>query len=75
MSYSRMVPECQQGANKLLDEKGIEVELIDLRTINPLNYDSMYSSIKKTEKLLLFTKPIQLAVLVQKLWLEYRKTV
>ena len=53
VSYSRMVPECQEVAKKLLDEKDIEVELIDLRTLNPLDYDSIYSSIKKTGKIII----------------------
>ena len=41
------------SAEPPLDEKGIEVELIDLRTLNPLDYDSIYSSIKKTGKIII----------------------
>jgi 2-oxoisovalerate dehydrogenase E1 component len=39
---------------KILKEKfGLEAEVIDLRFINPLNYDKIVESVKKTGKLLL----------------------
>lgn len=41
-------------AAKVLEEKhGLSVEVIDLRFINPLNYDKIVDSVKKTGKLLL----------------------
>ncbi len=41
-------------AAKVLEEKhGLSVEVIDLRFINPLNYDKMVESVKKTGKLVL----------------------
>lgn len=41
-------------AAKVLEEKhGLSVEVIDLRFINPLNYDKIIESVKKTGKLVL----------------------
>jgi 2-oxoisovalerate dehydrogenase E1 component len=42
-----------EAAEKLESRFGLSVELIDLRFINPLNYDKLIESVKKTGKLLL----------------------
>ena len=47
VSYSRMLTLCLQAAEKLANE-GIDVEVIDLRTIKPLDLKTIASSIAKT---------------------------
>jgi len=47
ISYSRMMPFAYEAAQKL-EEKGISVELIDLRTIKPLDIETIFESVKKT---------------------------
>ncbi|MCX6988872.1 MAG: pyruvate dehydrogenase complex E1 component subunit beta [Chlamydiae bacterium] len=47
VSHSRMVLICKQAAEELL-KKGIQVELIDLRTIKPLDIGTIVESVKKT---------------------------
>ncbi len=47
VSYSRMLHHCKAAASELA-EKGIEVELIDLRTIKPLDIPLIADSVKKT---------------------------
>ena len=47
VSHSRMVLICKQAAEELL-KKGIQVELIDLRTIKPLGIGTIVESVKKT---------------------------
>jgi 2-oxoisovalerate dehydrogenase E1 component len=42
-----------EAAQKLESAYGVSTEVIDLRFINPLNYDSIIESVKKTGKLLL----------------------
>ena len=42
-----------EAADKLEKQFGLSVELIDLRFINPLNYEKIIESVKKTGKLLL----------------------
>ncbi|MDR2028486.1 MAG: dehydrogenase [Treponema sp.] len=42
-----------EAAKKLEADYGLSVELIDLRFINPLNYEKIIESVKKTGKLLL----------------------
>jgi len=48
ITYSRMISECQQVVQHLRSAKGIQVELIDLRTLCPLDTETIVNSIKKT---------------------------
>ena len=52
ISYSRAFHICQD-AEKVLRDKGIDVELIDLRSIKPLDLDTIIKSIKKTNSCVL----------------------
>jgi 2-oxoisovalerate dehydrogenase E1 component len=46
---------CVEVAKQLKDSYGLEAEVIDLRWINPLKYDLLVDSIKKTGKVVLVT--------------------
>jgi pyruvate dehydrogenase E1 component beta subunit len=50
VSYSRMVGFCLQAAEQLAAE-GIEAEVIDLRTIRPMDHATVIESVKKTNRL------------------------
>jgi pyruvate dehydrogenase E1 component beta subunit len=47
VSYSRMLNLCKQAADDLA-KRGIRVELIDLRTIKPLDITTVANSVRKT---------------------------
>ncbi len=49
VTYSRMVHYAEEAAAKLAAE-GISVELIDLRTLNPLDMDTVLSSVRRTRR-------------------------
>jgi 2-oxoisovalerate dehydrogenase E1 component len=46
-------------AAKELAKYGIDAEVIDLRTVNPLNYDKLIASINKTGKILFATEAVE----------------
>ena len=52
VTYGMMVHESQKAAEKLAAE-GIEVEILDLRTLLPLDEDAIIESVKKTNRLLI----------------------
>lgn len=52
ISYSRMVTECLTAADAL-QEEGIAAEVIDLRTLSPLDADTIAVSVEKTGKAVL----------------------
>lgn len=49
ISYSRMVPRCLAAAEALA-EQGIEAEVVDLRTLKPLDTETLIASVKKTSR-------------------------
>lgn len=60
ITYSKMVPASLQAAEELAEE-GIEVEVIDLRTLRPLDMDPIVDSFKRTYR----------AVVVEEGWRSY----
>jgi len=50
ISFSRMVHECLKAAGEL-EKLGISAEVINLRTIRPLDYETIIQSVKKTHRL------------------------
>ncbi len=61
VAISSMVPPVLQAAEQLEKEDGISVEVIDPRTLTPLNLDPAYESVQKTNR----------AVVVQEAALDY----
>jgi 2-oxoisovalerate dehydrogenase E1 component len=51
ITWGAMVQKSLEAAKKM-EEKGISVEVIDLRTLNPLDEESIYRSVRKTNKVL-----------------------
>ena len=47
VAYSRMTIECLKAAN-ILAQSGIEAEVVDLRTLSPLDMDTVAASVEKT---------------------------
>lgn len=52
VSYSKMMYDCLAVADRLADD-GIDVEVIDLRTISPLDFDTVLESLSKTNRLVI----------------------
>ncbi len=52
ISYSAMVADCMAVAGKLATE-GIEVEIVDLRTIAPLDTGTVLTSVAKTKRVVI----------------------
>ncbi len=58
ISYGRQVNLCLRVADKLEEEDGVSAEVIDVRSIRPLDEDTLVESVKKTHR----------AVAVQEQW-------
>ena len=52
VSWSRMVQDCLAAADQLATE-GVSVEVIDLRTISPLDRETVLTSLAKTSRLVI----------------------
>jgi 2-oxoisovalerate dehydrogenase E1 component len=52
ITYGAVVPRALQAAQKLEREQGVKVELIDLRSLNPFDWETIAASVKKTNRAL-----------------------
>ena len=52
LTYGALVPRALQAAERLHREAGVDVELIDLRTLSPFDWDAISDSVKKTSKVI-----------------------
>jgi 2-oxoisovalerate dehydrogenase E1 component len=50
ITYGAVVPRALQAAQKLEREHGTKVELIDLRTLNPFDWETIAASVAKTSR-------------------------
>src|SRR5450755_3040816 len=52
ITYGAVVPRALQAAQKLEREQDVRVELIDLRSLNPFDWDTIAASVTKTNRAL-----------------------
>ena len=50
VSFGKIIKEAYKAADQL-SEEGIDVEIIDLRTVRPIDFDTVIESVKKTNRL------------------------
>ncbi len=77
VSFNKMVTVCLKAAEEL-EAQGISAEVIDLRTIRPLDYHTIVESVKKTNRLVvvdeswpMFGVSAEVAYEVQKFAFDY----
>ena len=52
ITYGAVVPRALQAVHRLEREQGIKAELIDLRTLNPFDWDTIAASVLKTSRVI-----------------------
>jgi len=52
VTYGAVVPRALQAVQKLEREQGVKVELIDLRSLNPFDWETIAASVAKTNRVL-----------------------
>ncbi|HYZ12517.1 MAG TPA: alpha-ketoacid dehydrogenase subunit beta [Actinomycetota bacterium] len=50
ISYGLMLHVCLEAASRLQDQEGVKAEVVDVRTINPLDTETILASVRKTGK-------------------------
>ncbi len=59
VTYGAVVPRALQAAEKAKREKGIDVEVIDLRTLNPYDWEAIATSVRKTSRVIVAHEDMQ----------------
>ncbi len=52
VTYGALVPRALQAAEKAAREHGIDVEILDLRTLNPYDWEAIATSVRKTNRVI-----------------------
>lgn len=58
VAWGAMIPECQKAID-ILKENNVSVELIDLRTISPIDKETIAESVKKTGRFLVVHEAVK----------------
>jgi len=66
VTFGKIIKVVQQAAIEL-EKEGISVEIIDLRTIRPIDYDTIIESVKKTNRLVVVEESWPLASIASEL--------
>ncbi|MBS1815828.1 MAG: dehydrogenase E1 component subunit alpha/beta [Acidobacteria bacterium] len=53
LTYGAVVPRALQACQRLEREKGIDVELIDLRSLSPYDWEAISTSVRKTNRVIM----------------------
>lgn len=61
VSFGKMIPRVVNPAVEVLTKQGIDVEVIDLRTVRPIDYEAIVTSVKKTNRLVVVEEAWPLA--------------
>jgi 2-oxoisovalerate dehydrogenase E1 component len=52
ITYGALVPRALQAAQRIERDHGVKVEMIDLRTLSPYDWDAIAASVKKTNRVI-----------------------
>jgi 2-oxoisovalerate dehydrogenase E1 component len=52
ITYGALVPRALQAAQRIEREQGIKVELLDLRTLSPYDWEAIVASVRKTSRVI-----------------------
>jgi len=52
VTYGALVERSLRAANQLAKEQGMETDILDLRTLNPYDWEAIATSVKRTGKVL-----------------------
>ena len=74
VTYSRMVLRALEAAEKLAEE-GISVEVVDLRTLKPLDMDTVAASVKKTGRVVGLTEAYKTNSFINELAMRIQEEV
>ncbi|WP_435357092.1 pyruvate dehydrogenase complex E1 component subunit beta [Emticicia sp. SJ17W-69] len=67
VSFGKMIPRVVLPAIAELEKDGIKVELIDLRTVRPIDYQTVINSVKKTNRCVVVEEAWPLAAISSEL--------
>ncbi|WP_374166213.1 pyruvate dehydrogenase complex E1 component subunit beta [Arcticibacter sp. MXS-1] len=73
VSFGKMLPRVVHPAIEELNKEGINAEVINLRTVRPIDYDTIINSVKKTNRLVIVEEAWPLASIATEIAFKVQK--
>ncbi|WP_255409448.1 pyruvate dehydrogenase complex E1 component subunit beta [Aquimarina sp. I32.4] len=74
VSFGKIIKEAYKAADELAKEN-ISCEIIDLRTVRPLDLDAIFTSVKKTNRLIILEEAWPLANIASEITYQVQSTI
>ena len=74
VSFGKIIKEAFKAAD-ILEKEGISVEIVDLRTVRPLDLNTIYESVKKTNRLVILEEAWPLASVSSEISFQVQQNV
>ncbi|HEY1023549.1 MAG TPA: pyruvate dehydrogenase complex E1 component subunit beta [Sphingobacteriaceae bacterium] len=73
VTFGKMLPRVVTPAVEELSKEGVNAEVIDLRTVRPIDYDTVINSVKKTNRLIIVEEAWPLASIATEIAFKVQK--
>ena len=74
VSFGKIIKEAYKAAEEL-EKEGISVEIIDLRTVRPLDFETVFESVKKTNRLVILEEAWPFASISSEITFQVQENV
>ncbi|MFK5958010.1 MAG: pyruvate dehydrogenase complex E1 component subunit beta [Lutibacter sp.] len=74
VSFGKIIKEAYKAA-EVLEKEGISVEILDMRTIRPMDFDAIFKSVKKTNRLVVLEESWPFASISSEITFQVQENV
>lgn len=74
VSFGKIIKEAYKAA-EILEEEGISCEIIDMRTIRPMDFEAIFNSVKKTNRLVILEEAWPFASISSEITFQVQENV
>lgn len=74
VSFGKIIKEAYKAADEL-EKEGVSVEIIDLRTVRPLDFETVFESVKKTNRLVILEEAWPFASISSEITFQVQENV
>jgi len=74
VSFGKIIKEAYKAAD-VLEKEGISVEILDMRTVRPMDFDAIFKSVKKTNRLVVLEEAWPFASISSEITFQVQENV
>ncbi|WP_456463000.1 pyruvate dehydrogenase complex E1 component subunit beta [Lutibacter sp.] len=74
VSFGKIIKEAYKAAD-ILEKEGISVEILDMRTIRPMDFEAIFTSVKKTNRLVILEESWPFASISSEITFQVQENV